>query len=76
MKEEEGPYQLLKTFLPRVRLLVLFWVYLVELPRLGVHHGARVFKHFHVKLLPEMRSTPFYHLCQNFSVHNTEALLK
>lgn len=50
---QEVPYQLLKTFLPRVWLLVLFWVYLVELSCLGVHHGSCVFKNFHVQPLPE-----------------------
>lgn len=46
-------YQLLKTFLPGVWLLVLFRIYLVELPCLGVHHGSRVLENLHVQPLPE-----------------------
>lgn len=53
VSKQEDPYQLLKTFLPRVWLLILFWVYLVELPCLRVHHGSCVFKNFHVQPLPE-----------------------
>lgn len=52
MAVQEGlqkvPYQLLKTFLPRVWLFIFFWVYLEELPCLWVHHGSCVFKNFHI----------------------------
>lgn len=47
------PYQLLKTFLPWVWLLIFLWINLVELPRLRVHHGSCVLKNFHVKPFPE-----------------------
>lgn len=50
----KSPYQLLKAFLPWVWLLILLWIDLVELARLGVHHGPRVFEDVHVKPLPDL----------------------
>lgn len=45
-------YQLLKALLPGIGLFILLWVDLVELPRLGVHHGTCVLENLHVESLP------------------------
>lgn len=63
-KNERSPYQLLKTFLPWVWLLILLWIDLVELPRLRVHHGPCIFENLHVKPLPGLgkKTQTFYEI--------------
>lgn len=75
INKSKRSYQLLKTLLPWIGLLILFWVYLVELSRLWMHHGSRVLEHLHVQSLPAKQTDKTITLSSKISTTDSILLM-